>query len=146
MRTPSESSISLRFSSRVPKRGSRLGVISRAIFKGIGSLQGSGLGLRLTGYGPGGCGRRGDNAVKNLDRAVGRGFIPGKKRVKATWALAPEGCSFRLWNENSPVSATCELESDFEGSWRALGMSEPELWAVWRNRGLAWATKSGICA
>ena len=38
MRTPSESSISLRFSSRVPKRGSRLGVISRAIFKGFDGL------------------------------------------------------------------------------------------------------------
>lgn len=34
MRTPSESSISLTFSSRVPKRGSRFGVISRAAFRG----------------------------------------------------------------------------------------------------------------
>jgi hypothetical protein len=31
--TPSESSISLRFSSRVPNRGSRFGVISRAAFR-----------------------------------------------------------------------------------------------------------------
>ena len=54
MRTPSESSISLRFSSRVPNRGSRLGVMSRAIFKGIGSLRCGGLGLRLTGCGPAG--------------------------------------------------------------------------------------------
>jgi len=35
MRTPSVSSIRWRFSSRVPKRGSRLGVISKAIFNGF---------------------------------------------------------------------------------------------------------------
>jgi hypothetical protein len=40
IRTPSLSSISLRFSSRVPNRGSRLGVISRAIFNGINGLRG----------------------------------------------------------------------------------------------------------
>ena len=52
MRTPSESSISLRFSSRVPNRGSRLGVISRAIFKGFYVLRN--CSLRLSGSGPAG--------------------------------------------------------------------------------------------
>jgi hypothetical protein len=50
MRTPSESSISLRFSSRVPNRGSRFGVISRAIFKVFYVLQDDGL--RFSGSDP----------------------------------------------------------------------------------------------
>src|SRR5580658_7946958 len=49
MRTPSESSINLRFSSRVPNRGSRFGVISRAIFKGFYVLQNGKYGLYNAG-------------------------------------------------------------------------------------------------
>ena len=48
MRTPSESSISLRFSSRVPNRGSRLGVISRAIFKGFDGPPGRQFAVDIT--------------------------------------------------------------------------------------------------
>jgi hypothetical protein len=36
----------------------------------------------LKGHGVTGCGK--------LDRAVGRGFIPGKKPAISMWALAPE--------------------------------------------------------
>jgi hypothetical protein len=35
---------------------------------------------------------------------------------------------------------------DFEGRLRARSRAEPKLWAVWRDRGMALATKSGIWA
>jgi hypothetical protein len=47
IRTPRESSISLRFSSRVPKRGSRFGVISNEAFRGPPDLL-----LKQTAVGP----------------------------------------------------------------------------------------------
>src|SRR5579863_9914019 len=86
--TPSVSSISLRFSSRVPKRGSRFGVISRSAFRVPPGLPvGQHQGIRFS-YGihrrvePGNCG---DFTQKRIGRvhagAYGTGAGLRPKRV-----------------------------------------------------------------
>src|ERR1017187_5045830 len=44
-------------------------------------------------------------AAEKLNRAVGRGFIPGIKPIESMWALAPEVCFSGLSPEIRPFSA-----------------------------------------
>ena len=67
---------------------------------------------------------------------------------RATRATAAD-CGWR--STAAPRTRACfrpcrKRLTGFEGSPQPQGTTEPKLWAVWRNRGLALATKSGICA
>jgi hypothetical protein len=44
-------------------------------------------------------------AAEKLNRAVGRGFIPGIKPMESMGALAPEVCFSGILPENQPFSA-----------------------------------------
>src|ERR1035441_269618 len=44
-------------------------------------------------------------AAEKLNRAVGRGFIPGIKPIESMWALAPKVCFSGLSPEIRPLSA-----------------------------------------
>jgi hypothetical protein len=45
-------------------------------------------------------------AAEKLNRAVGRGFIPGKKPTESAWASAPEACFWGFSIDRRPFSAT----------------------------------------
>jgi ligand-binding sensor domain-containing protein len=49
----------------------------------------------------------GVQAAEKLNRAVGRGFIPGKRPIESEPALAPEVCSSEFSIDRRPSSAAC---------------------------------------
>ena len=57
--------------------------------------------------------RDGDTAAaEKLFRSVGRGFIPGIKPIKSTWASAPEVCFSSYSPETWPFSVACLAPAD----------------------------------
>jgi hypothetical protein len=107
--------MSLRFSSRVPKRGSRLGVISKAIFKGIKGLQED---VRLKQAGRGSGRQRGGRAASRRlnervtgGRGTGSGRSPGLSCESAGWSRLPNPVSlFGICAESSAGEARSQCE------------------------------------
>src|ERR1017187_4813972 len=61
--------------------------------------------------------RRALQAAEKLNRAVGRGYIPGIKPIESMWALAPEVCFSGLSPEIRPFSAASLAPATFRAAW-----------------------------